>query len=204
MGFKTWATNDYLTAADVNDFLMEQAVIRVTSGTRPSAPNEGMFIYENDTNRYCKYNADTPGWEYVAGSTVTTFQPALSATTTPPTLGVASQRLSHYTYLPGPKIHYFFLIKFGTSGTAAGNGQYRINLPVTSASPLGASFHSSLGKILIADASASAFRTGVCFIPGSDLTTMQLIAESNTLITEAAPWAWGASDYISGDIIYPI
>lgn len=56
MGFKTWASGDVLTAADTNDYLMEQAVIACTSGTRPGSPNEGMTIFETDTDRLLIYS----------------------------------------------------------------------------------------------------------------------------------------------------
>lgn len=55
-GFKIWAPADILTAADVNDYLMEQAIIQCTSGTRPASPNNGMHIYETDTGRIMGYN----------------------------------------------------------------------------------------------------------------------------------------------------
>lgn len=56
MAFKTFTAGSVLTAADVNDYLMEQAVITCTSGTRPSSPNEGMTIFETDTDKMMIYN----------------------------------------------------------------------------------------------------------------------------------------------------
>lgn len=56
MAFKTFTAGSVLTAADVNDYLMEQVVITCTSGTRPGSPNEGMTIYETDTDRIMVYN----------------------------------------------------------------------------------------------------------------------------------------------------
>lgn len=49
MPIKTF-TSTTLTASDVNTYLMNQANIVVTSGTRPASPNEGMKIYETDTD----------------------------------------------------------------------------------------------------------------------------------------------------------
>lgn len=60
MAFKTFVSGDVLTAAEMNDYLMEQAVIACTSGTRPSSPNEGMTIYETDTDDLNIYNGS--GW----------------------------------------------------------------------------------------------------------------------------------------------
>lgn len=68
MAFKTFTAGSVLTAADVNDYLMEQTVISCTSGTRPASPNEGMTIYETDTNRYMFYNG--AAWDYVFGASI--------------------------------------------------------------------------------------------------------------------------------------
>ena len=54
MAFKTF-TSTTLTASEVNDYLMSQAIIRCTSGTRPSSPSEGWHIYETDTRRFLGY-----------------------------------------------------------------------------------------------------------------------------------------------------
>lgn len=67
MAFKTFTAGSVLTAADVNDYLMEQAVITCTSGTRPSSPNEGMTIYETDTDYIRVYDGAT--WQVIAGNT---------------------------------------------------------------------------------------------------------------------------------------
>lgn len=60
MGFKTFVAGEVLTASDVNTYLMKQVVIVCTSGTRPSSPNEGMTIYETDTDKVMIY--DGSGW----------------------------------------------------------------------------------------------------------------------------------------------
>jgi hypothetical protein len=50
VAFKTFTNGSVLTDADLNDYLMKQAVISCTSGTRPSSPPEGMLVYETDTD----------------------------------------------------------------------------------------------------------------------------------------------------------
>lgn len=53
-GFKTWVDGDILTAADVNTYLMEQAVmVFATATARTTAlptPSEGMVSYLSDSN----------------------------------------------------------------------------------------------------------------------------------------------------------
>lgn len=68
MPFKVFATGAVLTAADVNDYMAEQAVITCTSTTRPT-PQEGMIIYETDTDRTMVYTGSM--WR-VAGPTSAT------------------------------------------------------------------------------------------------------------------------------------
>lgn len=52
MPYKVFATEEVLASADVQNYLMKQVVITCTSGTRPASPNEGMTIYETDTDKY--------------------------------------------------------------------------------------------------------------------------------------------------------
>lgn len=63
MAFKTFTAGSVLTAADVNDYLMKQTVIVCTSGTRPGSPNEGMTIFETDTDRLQVY--DGSAWSEI-------------------------------------------------------------------------------------------------------------------------------------------
>jgi hypothetical protein len=60
MSYKLWTTNEVLTAADLNAYLMRQSVIKCTSGTRPASPDEGMMIWETDTDQLKVYNGT--GW----------------------------------------------------------------------------------------------------------------------------------------------
>lgn len=61
-GFKTWIADDVLTAADVMGFLMQQSVIVVDSGVRPSSPVDGMMIVEPDTKRCYLYDDASSSW----------------------------------------------------------------------------------------------------------------------------------------------
>lgn len=63
MGNKTWVTEEVLASADVNNLLMKQTVIGCTSGTRPGSPQEGMVIYETDTDTYRGFDGST--WQEI-------------------------------------------------------------------------------------------------------------------------------------------
>lgn len=57
---KTWTAGEVLTAANLNDYLMNQAVIVcASSADRPSSPIEGMLIYESDVNRFMYYTGSS-------------------------------------------------------------------------------------------------------------------------------------------------
>jgi len=58
VGFEDFVDGNALSASQL-DNLMTQGTIKCTSGTRPSAPSEGTFIYETDTDRVYVYNG---GW----------------------------------------------------------------------------------------------------------------------------------------------
>jgi hypothetical protein len=60
MAYKLWTTNEVLTAADLNAYLMRQSMIKCTSGTRPASPDAGMMVYETDTRAVRVY--DGSGW----------------------------------------------------------------------------------------------------------------------------------------------
>ncbi len=56
MAFKVFTAGAILTAAEVNDYLMEQTLIVCTAATRPSSPGEGWHIYETDTDKVYVYS----------------------------------------------------------------------------------------------------------------------------------------------------
>jgi hypothetical protein len=73
-GRKTWAADDVLTAEDLNDYLMDQAVmVFASAGARDGAilsPTQGMMVYLTDVNKFQQYSGSA--WvgfnsEYAAG-----------------------------------------------------------------------------------------------------------------------------------------
>jgi hypothetical protein len=103
MAFNTFVAGTVLSASDVNTYLMKQTVIVCTSSTRPSAPVEGMVIFETDTNKLSAY--DGSGWNITYASLAET-QTLTNKTLTSPTLSApvlgtpASGTLTNCTGLP--------------------------------------------------------------------------------------------------------
>lgn len=111
MPFKVFATGAVLTAADVNDYMAEQAVITCTSTTRPT-PQEGMTIYETDTDRVATY--DGTGWviqsEPTNAITAAVKQNNVALTTT-----TLRAEYSRDRYM----VDAFFSIQISSAGTTA-------------------------------------------------------------------------------------
>lgn len=114
MGFKVFTAGSVLTAADVNDYLMEQAVIACTSGTRPSAPNEGMVIYQTDTDTFAVYNGTS--W---LETTPESLSVQTSENTTSTTYADLSTSGPAVTLTTGTKA--LVTVSFQASNTNAGN-----------------------------------------------------------------------------------
>ena len=96
LGRKVFAANEVLTAADVNGYLMDQAIMRFAdSAARTTAigtPTEGMFAYLDDTNQLEVYNgtAWTGVDTTVSGLNATAIDYTItSSTATAYTLGTA-------------------------------------------------------------------------------------------------------------------
>lgn len=62
-GRKVWVADDVLTAADVNDYLMDQAVMVFANASARSgailSPTEGMLTYRSDSNVFEFYNGSS-------------------------------------------------------------------------------------------------------------------------------------------------
>lgn len=133
----------------------------------------------------------------VAGILATLYTPALTALTTNPTLGSGSSASGGYFQF-GSLIAFWAMINFGTSGTNAGSGQYRVSLPVPASS-----FHSTrapLGNI----ACRCAGQDYVGVMKWTTGTTGNLQAgDSRVPMTHAVPGAWTANDevFVNGSYI---
>jgi hypothetical protein len=97
LGFKTFATGDVLSAADVNGYLMQGVLVFASAAARDAAitsPQEGQFAYLKDTNVTTYYtgsawaNLDTTGMTNPMTTTGDTIYS--SSGSTPARLGIGS------------------------------------------------------------------------------------------------------------------
>lgn len=143
------------------------------------------------------------------------YTPALTATTTDPTLGTGSTVLGRYSVDYTGWVRGQINIAFGSSGTSAGSGTYLLSLPTaidtlaSSTSFAGADVigwgavrdNSSVttgSRMVIACRNSASGGTG-----GVGLVTLAALDGTNGAVSSAAPFAWGASDSITLQFAYP-
>lgn len=189
-------TGDVPGASTYFNPLMQQSIVPCTSGTRPSSPPDGMLIWETDTERYVNWNASLSAWVPLGQQISTAVTPALTGGGSNPTLGSGSTAVARYTLWNGKLCTYWGYIQFGSSGVAAGSGQYFISLPfAVAAAPAFIS-----GSALVRDSSGSDLRNANCYA-AAGATTLSLVATDAT-VTSTFPWTWAASDYIHWNLTY--
>jgi hypothetical protein len=81
-GKKTFTAGDTLTASQVNDYLMDQSVMRFASAAARNAaipsPTEGMVCYLDDVNQIWYHNGS--GWQLTGGDKPLYFGSSTTAT----------------------------------------------------------------------------------------------------------------------------
>jgi hypothetical protein len=127
MAFKVFAPG-VLTSSDVNTFLMRQAVITCTSTTRPASPNEGMTIYETNTDTFKVY--DGANWIDFGRSVVESWQ-----TYTPTLSGgwaLGNGTINGRFHRVGKIVTVYVGINFGSTSTyGTGPAGLTVSLPVS-------------------------------------------------------------------------
>lgn len=216
-GAKLFVSGDVLTAAQVNTYLMDQAVMVFAStsardaafgGAGEPTVAEGMFAYTSDTNTLWLY--DGAAWVSAINAASlngvgnwTSYTPVLTATVTNPTLGTGSVVSAAYARVKNLIIYRYF-IQFGTSGVNAGSGEYKVSLPVTSAGVTNY-YENAIGSVAFFDVSANSMYYGNAWLAAVDNVYpiwQQTFNGPLLNIGAASPVVPAASDALSGLIIY--
>lgn len=199
MGFKLWASGELLTSADVNAYLMKQTIISCTSGTRPSSPQDGMYIYETDTRYYRSYNSTLATWIVMGSNGPLSSTPALTSSGGGVGMGSGATRRGQYVRGPNGLVTYSFYIKIGTS-PSSGTGQYLIDLPVTCASAFGGTDPEWSGAGRVTDNGLATY-SAVYYIPGSNLNVVSIFINGGVQ-SAGSPYTIAVGDDWSGSITY--
>lgn len=124
------------------------------------------------------------------GATWTDYTPALTASTSNPTLGTASVTTGHYAE-SGTLVHVQVYIKFGTAGVNAGSGDYFVSLPVTAAALLVANF--PVGVWWILDAGTKNTH-GIVYLADTTKVGMRFTDTGSAGVDHGMPQAFAAND----------
>jgi hypothetical protein len=201
MAFKTFAPG-VLTSSDVNTFLMRQAVITCTSSTRPASPNEGMTIYETDTDQVLTYSGSA--WEsgYMIGA-YRSFTPTVSVGT----IGNGTVTSQYAKF--GRLVNYRGTLTYGSTTQHPELDNWRFSLPVSK----GAGDIYGTGTGLYLDVSAASIFGCYSFLGAGQVVNVALMGTS-VFVSEPRfvssywqqstnkPVAAGTGDIVSWDIVY--
>ena len=123
------------------------------------------------------------------GAAWETYTPALTASTTNPTLGTGSSVSGRYGQV-NKIVCGQGQINFGTAGVAAGSGLYFVSLPIQAQSS-----GKVIGQFQFYDSSAFAVYIGTLI---SDTVFRSLMYYNNpaSVTSNAAPFTWAANDFI--------
>jgi hypothetical protein len=197
MSYKVFTAGTKLTAADVNDFLMKQAVTYFASSTARDAaitsPVEGMISYLEDTNIYTFYNGSAWG-NLVWPDAWIAYTPTLTNIT----LGSGGTSAFFYQRV-GKAVNVRGRITLGTSGALTGVATF--TLPVNSI--LSDQFW-DFGAIL--NDSGTTFYPGVVRVGTSTATVLATNAAATytTAVNTSAtiPFTWASTDVINVGFTY--
>lgn len=146
-------------------------------------------------------SSGVPAWVAAGGPTYTDWTPALTAASTNPTLGSGSTAAGRYAQT-GDLVHAVGCITFGTSGTNAGSGNYRVSLPVNMRAPVN-NDGNVVGYAYLLDSSTSNVRFAILrYVSASTVAVAYDSSTSWLSVAHNAPWAWAASDRIEFALTY--
>ena len=130
------------------------------------------------------------------GAAWETWTPALTASTTNPTLGTGSTAAGRYGRI-NKTVFGNCRIFFGTSGANAGSGFYFVSLPVTAQ---GTGVVAGSGYVY--DASTGLVRHVSIAIDSTSRVALYLENQTNYAVSSTNPWTWAASDQIQFSFEY--
>lgn len=199
-GFKTFNSGDVLTASDVQNYLMDQAVTQfATTAARDAAitsPFEGQFAYSLADDSYYVYSGSA--W-IPYNITWKSYTPTINNVT----LGSGYTLSASYCQI-GKLVQVNFYFALGS--TSAVTGDVNFSLPLNQAS---SNRSGSAGVATVVDASPATRYAGTVLLSGTPgYAFIRVMNASGTYVTNTAlsssiPIAtWATSDSISANVIY--
>jgi hypothetical protein len=198
-GYKSFAVGEILTAANVNTYLMDQAVTVFASTTARDAaitsPSEGMISYSTADDSYYHYSGSA--WiPFVF--TWKSWTPTINNVT----LGTGYTLSATYAQIGKTVIANFY---FALGSTSAITGDVNFSLPVNHSST---NRSMASGNSTLVDASPSARYSGMCYPVGTPsycyvrVYNASATYTTQTALTSLIPITWTTSDSIACTIVY--
>lgn len=149
-----------------------------------------------------KSGATLTGTEYEDDDHVvsgfTDYTPALTASTSDPTLGTGGTIAGRYTQI-GKNVTVHVGIAFGTAGTAAGSGTFYVSLPVNMRTPMNDGAIVGYGWIY----DKNVTRSYMILATYESATTVRLRNyDATNFVTNSSPITWSAEDAIQLSLNY--
>lgn len=192
-GFRDFAVNEVLTAANVNNYLMTQSVMSFSStGARDSALSgsleEGMVAYTRADNTVWVY--DTTSWVPLY-SPWTSFTPAYANCTEGNAFNAG-----HYCYVNGD-LHVRTRFVFGSTSSISSTMSMTLPNGETSLSDN----NGSVGSVIVLDAGSRLY-VGSCYVPANSTVVTPFVADgSGYVINATSPMTWVAGDELRMQIV---
>lgn len=205
MAFKVFSGGATLSAADLNDYLMEQSIIVCTSGTRPASPAEGWTIYETDTDLYLMYSGSA--WVTLAQPGAwTSYTPVLKGASAGTSATLDGTSASRYRRI-GRSIRWHGYLKLDSIPGGWAADIMELELPVAADVTFG--FH--VGTAYAYDNSgnviceavvtlASSTKARFTYTAGTGPTGTGTNFVAGTLLN--TPWTWAVDDQILWTVEY--
>lgn len=193
-GYRLFTAGQVLTAAQVNTYLQEQAVmVFATTAARDSAltsiKSEGMVTYQLDNNDLDIYNGSTFSTLVApAHGALTTWTPVVTQSNTP----TLTNTYSNYSRV-GRRIFFESIVSLTSSGTAAND--VVLTLPITAHASITGGI---IGAADLFDSSASLEYDGILI--AASTTTVKIRADNINVNTFLGSSAFTAA-LASGDSI---
>lgn len=196
LGLKNFASGDILTAAQVDGYLMQQAIpVFASTAARDSAytaqsvtPAAGMFCVTTDTDTVWYHTGSA--WEEFS-SPPTSYTPTWNNFTVGSSTVAAS-----YAWRPGRVLHIWGQVSLAADASFSGNLQQVIPLSET-ATAQGAS-----GASLLFDQGTTNYLGQVHVVPSA--TAIDFFhtesGSNNGLVNGTAPFTWTTNDVFTWDI----
>lgn len=179
-----WVNGATISEANL-DAVARQVVITCTSSTRPASPDEGMTIYETDTDRVLVWDASA--WRIVR-EPAQSWTPTItqSATVTTTVTRANYHRVGAFVYAQAD---------LAITGTGTAGNAIACSLPVVAINA-----DDVHGQFVVVDASAAIY-TGSIY--PSSTSAVTFVASGNTSLLGAAPsFGLVSGDRIRLDIAY--